>query len=300
MLKNWIKSLFLLLSVCCFSVSESTAQTDQEHIEIALRMVGHQLLLSSNDSTSRVLPIEKNGDAYRISFESEFWFNPDRLAQLVDSIMEVERIAKGYRVEVLDKETLANVYGYQVDSTSSLIPCASRSQPKGAYDIFFRILEEWPIESDQIAATLKKEDVEREKSANTMTLILLLALVLIIVGLAVYFRKKKTVEKSVDPTKVHIGEYCFDERNMKLIHKNATVDLTSKETDLLKLLHSSANTTLQREEILNVVWGDEGDYVGRTLDVFISKLRKKFSEDTNVKIVNVRGVGYKMLLADPE
>ena len=150
MLKNWIKSLFLLLSVCCFSVSESTAQTDQEHIEIALRMVGHQLLLSSNDSTSRVLPIEKNGDAYRISFESEFWFNPDRLAQLVDSIMEVERIAKGYRVEVLDKETLANVYGYQVDSTSSLIPCASRSQPKGAYDIFFRILEEWPMESDQI------------------------------------------------------------------------------------------------------------------------------------------------------
>jgi DNA-binding response OmpR family regulator len=56
--------------------------------------------------------------------------------------------------------------------------------------------------------------------------------------------------------------------------------------------------TIEREKILNVVWGDEGDYVGRTLDVFISKLRKKFSGDENVKIINVRGVGYKLMLSE--
>jgi len=46
------------------------------------------------------------------------------------------------------------------------------------------------------------------------------------------------------------------------------------------------------------VWGDQGDYVGRTLDVFISKLRKKLEADTNVRIVNIRGVGYKLVLGE--
>jgi DNA-binding response OmpR family regulator len=72
--------------------------------------------------------------------------------------------------------------------------------------------------------------------------------------------------------------------------------LTSKEADLLILLHNSVNTGIEREVILNEVWGDEGDYVGRTLDVFISKLRKKLEGDSSVKIVNIRGVGYKLVL----
>jgi DNA-binding response OmpR family regulator len=65
---------------------------------------------------------------------------------------------------------------------------------------------------------------------------------------------------------------------------------------LLLLLHESANTTVAREVILNRVWGDNGNYVGRTLDVFISKLRKKLEADSGVKIVNTRGVGYKLLI----
>ena len=73
-------------------------------------------------------------------------------------------------------------------------------------------------------------------------------------------------------------------------------ELSSKEADLLMLLYSSLNQTLERETILNKVWGDEGDYVGRTLDVFISKLRKKLEQDPEIKIVNVRGVGYKMVI----
>ena len=66
---------------------------------------------------------------------------------------------------------------------------------------------------------------------------------------------------------------------------------------MLILLHQNINTTLEREQILKEVWGDEGDYVGRTLDVFISKLRKRLKADDNVKIVNVRGVGYRFVEA---
>ena len=64
------------------------------------------------------------------------------------------------------------------------------------------------------------------------------------------------------------------------------------------LLYQKANTTVERDIILNKVWGDEGDYVGRTLDVFISKLRKKLETDSTIKIVNIRGVGYKLVIAN--
>ena len=62
------------------------------------------------------------------------------------------------------------------------------------------------------------------------------------------------------------------------------------------MLYNAANTTVERDVILNMVWGDEGDYIGRTVDVFISKLRKKLEFDSKVKIVNVRGVGYKLIM----
>ena len=55
---------------------------------------------------------------------------------------------------------------------------------------------------------------------------------------------------------------------------------------------------MEREKILATVWGDEGDYVGRTLDVFVSKLRKKLEADANVRIVNIRGVGYRLVLGE--
>ncbi|MEM7657278.1 MAG: helix-turn-helix domain-containing protein, partial [Bacteroidota bacterium] len=61
------------------------------------------------------------------------------------------------------------------------------------------------------------------------------------------------------------------------------------------LLHRSVNQTLERDQILKEVWGNENGYVGRTLDVFISKLRKKLAADPNLKIINVRGVGYRLV-----
>ena len=83
---------------------------------------------------------------------------------------------------------------------------------------------------------------------------------------------------------------------MLLSIDNQTIELSNKETELLALLHSSANEPVEREVLLHKVWGDNGDYVGRTLDVFISKLRKKLEADSSVKIVNIRGVGYKLVM----
>jgi DNA-binding response OmpR family regulator len=127
---------------------------------------------------------------------------------------------------------------------------------------------------------------------------LLFILFVIFSVLGVYLWKKRHQPADDDSNILKIGAYRFDKRNMELSFKNKIIELSSKEADLLFLLHSSANTTLERDVILRIVWGDEGDYVGRTLDVFISKLRKKLEEDAAVRIVNIRGIGYKLILND--
>ena len=83
---------------------------------------------------------------------------------------------------------------------------------------------------------------------------------------------------------------------MILIRQEKTIELTSKESDLLNLLYESVNNTVDRETILNKVWGDEGDYVGRTLDVYVSKLRKKLENDSTIQLKNIRGIGYKLIV----
>ena len=99
-----------------------------------------------------------------------------------------------------------------------------------------------------------------------------------------------------NPNWISLGKYHFDKLNSELILEEQRIELTSKEADLLFLLYETVNTTIERDVLLNKVWGDEGDYIGRTLDVFISKLRKKLEFDERIKIVNVRGVGYKLVM----
>ena len=125
-----------------------------------------------------------------------------------------------------------------------------------------------------------------------------LFLTLLVLGLATasyFIWKKKNQPPPADPNLVPIGKYQFDKRNTELRIADRKIELTTKEAELLLFLYNTVNTTVEREVILNMVWGDEGDYVGRTLDVFISKLRKKLDADASVKIINIRGVGYKLV-----
>lgn len=91
-----------------------------------------------------------------------------------------------------------------------------------------------------------------------------------------------------------VGAFKFDTKNFKLVHLSGEKVLTPKEAEVLKLLCSNKERVLKREEILNTVWGDDDYFMGRSLDVFISKLRKYLKEDPNVEIVNYHGVGFKL------
>jgi len=93
---------------------------------------------------------------------------------------------------------------------------------------------------------------------------------------------------------VFLGQYAFDFSNLTLKSNGSEKTLTQKEAEVLKLLYQNRERVLKREEILKHVWGDDDYFMGRSMDVFISKLRKYLKEDPSVQIVNYHGVGFKL------
>ena len=96
----------------------------------------------------------------------------------------------------------------------------------------------------------------------------------------------------------HIGTYTFDFKELKLFNTTQQHTLTIREAELLRMLSIQRNQVVRREAILHQVWGEDNYYIGRSLDVFISRLRKLFADDPGVEIENVRGVGFKFNVAD--
>ncbi len=92
---------------------------------------------------------------------------------------------------------------------------------------------------------------------------------------------------------VSIGHYAFDYKNLSLSTEGYTETLTQKEADLLKLLNENKNQVVKRSFILETIWGKDDYFLGRSLDVFISRLRKYLSLDERIKIENIHGVGFK-------
>ena len=95
-------------------------------------------------------------------------------------------------------------------------------------------------------------------------------------------------------TVVPLGNFLFDRQNLKLTHPAGSKTLTQKESDVLSLLCQHRDRVLKREEILKEVWGDDDYFLGRSMDVFISKLRKYLRNDPAVQIVNYHGVGFRL------
>lgn len=92
----------------------------------------------------------------------------------------------------------------------------------------------------------------------------------------------------------NIGAYHFDSDNITLSHKSEKKILTQKEADILRLLQANKDRVLKREEILKAIWGDDDYFMGRSLDVFISRLRKYLKLDPTIQIVNYHGVGFRL------
>lgn len=108
------------------------------------------------------------------------------------------------------------------------------------------------------------------------------------------FLRRSPATATTEEKIVLLGSYEFDFANLTLRCSDLEKTLTQKEADVLKLLYRNRTRVLKREEILRHVWGDDDYFMGRSMDVFISKLRKYLREDPKVQIVNYHGVGFKL------
>ena len=104
-------------------------------------------------------------------------------------------------------------------------------------------------------------------------------------------RTSKSVNNTSNQSIIKINNYTFNLKRLELIHNNYKQQLTEKEASLILFLYQHKNQLLKRQDILNAVWDNDDFFSGRSMDVFISRLRKYFKLDASISIESIRGVG---------
>jgi DNA-binding winged helix-turn-helix (wHTH) protein len=283
--RKYLFGLILLSFILVIFATFSMADKDDFNIarrEVLLRKIGHELLLQSGDSVSRVLPVKKIAEnEYQISFEKEFSFQPDSLANTTRRLLANDPLTSDYVVNVINCGNSDVAYGYAISKNrkEDNIPCIGRIQPKACYIINIKF---------------KQKVIDKAKNGYLLAGLPFLALVGFLFFKSGTTRKRKTLPDSKDTDTFTLGSVLFDAKNRKLTTTEKTIDLTGTETRLLLIFALSPNETIERSRLQKEIWEDEGVIVGRSLDMFISKLRKKLELDSNINIVVIRGKGYKL------
>jgi DNA-binding winged helix-turn-helix (wHTH) protein len=272
-------ALLLFVSVICAAFSMTGGDDfDIARREVLLRNIGHEILLQSGDSTSRVLPVKKIAEnEYQISFENELTFQPASLVNITSRLLDKAPLANDYVVNVLTRDNASVVYGYAISKNkkNDIVPCRGRKQPKASY---------------LINVKFKPTSIITAKNGFLVGSLPLLAFVGFILLRSAKPRKALPNDKY---TKTFtLGSVLFDPRVRQLKINKETIDLTGTETRLLLIFALSPNETIERSRLQKEIWEDEGIIVGRSLDMFISKLRKKLEPAPDIGIVVVRGKGY--------
>jgi len=282
--------LLLFMAVVCLAFS-MTGNNDFDFArrEVLLRRIGHEILLQSGDSVSRVLPVKKIAEnEYQISFENAFTFQPNLLVNTTQRLLAKDPLASDYVVNVLNCANASVTYGYAISKNKKddIVACIGRRQPIACYMINIKF---------------KPTGITTAKNEYFLGALLLVAFV----GFAgfIFLRPVKPQEvlpgspdlPESQPTDIFtLGSMSFDAETRKLMINGKTIDLTKTETRVLRIFALSPNEAIERSRLQKEIWEDEGVIVGRSLDMFISKLRKKLEFDPNIKIVVIRGKGYKL------
>jgi len=273
--------LFSLITVICAAFSMTGSDDfDIARREVLLRRIGHELLLQSGDSISRVLPIKKIAEnEYQITFENELTFQPDSLVNTTQRVFKEDPLTSDYVVNVLNCGNASVAYGYAISKNKKddIVTCRGRKQPRACYMINIKF---------------KPTSINTAKNRYLLGGLPLLAFVGFIFLSSV--KQRKTLPNGEHTSLFTLGSVLFDANNRKLTINENITDLTGTETRLLLIFALSPNETIERSRLQKEIWEDEGVIVGRSLDMFISKLRKKLELDPHINIVVIRGKGYKL------
>jgi len=272
----------LVLLTWVFSTSEEKNDDFSEVVKISLREIGNQLLLSNQDSTSLILPVlQIDNSKFEIIFQNHLSILPNDLVSFVKSSIEKSELSENYRVEVIQCQDNEVGYSYEMSKNieNTIIPCAGRILPINCYTIQIQFL-------DNTLNLLNKQAF----------LYILVFVIFLIVQFILYRRKSKIETSDKNEDYKSIGSFHFYPDQNKLVKAATEISLSKKECELLEIFISNPNQIIKREDLTKKVWEDNGVFVGRSLDTYISKLRKKLKEDKSIKLTNIHGVGYKLEL----
>jgi hypothetical protein len=281
--RKYLWGLLLLMSISVIGLAFNMAGNDDFDMsrrEIMLRRIGHEILLQSGDSTSRVLPVRKIAEnEYQISFESDLSFQPDSLVNTTQRLLAKDPLTHDYVVNVLNCANDSVTYGYAISKNKKddIVACLGRKQPKACYMINIKF---------------KPTGIITAKNGYLLGSLAALAFVGFIFLRSV--KPRRNLPDSQHTGMFTLGSMSFDTETRKLMINGKTIELTKTETRVLGIFALSPNETIERSRLQKEIWEDEGVIVGRSLDMFISKLRKKLEFDPNIKIVVIRGKGYKL------
>nr|WP_314498986.1 winged helix-turn-helix domain-containing protein [uncultured Chryseobacterium sp.] len=281
---------FILLSfifiICAAFSTEDNNDFDFAKREVLLRKIGHELLLQSGDRTSRVLPVKRiSENEYQISFENNLSFQPDSLVNLTKRVLAKDPLTSDCIVNVLNCGNSSIAYGYSVskEKKDDIVACLGRKQPKACYIIDIKF---------------KPAALSTAKSGYLLGGLSFLALVGFVFFRSKYVKSGKVVPETQKTDMLTLGSVLFDTKNRKLIIGEKTVELTATESRVLIIFALSPNEIIERSRLQKEIWEDDGVIVGRSLDMFISKLRKKLEFDPDINIVVIRGKGYRLEIKD--
>lgn len=290
--RTYLYGSLLLMFISLICVAFSMADSDDYDVarrEVLLRRIGHEILLQSGDSVSRVLPVKKIAEhEYQVSFENPFTFKPDFLVSTTQRLLANDPLASDYVVNVLHCANASVAYGYAISKNKKddIVACIGRTQPIACYLINIKF---------------KPTGIATTKNEYFLGALLFLAFVGFIFLRSIKPRKELPEIPDLPdsrPTDMFtLGSILFDTEARKLLINGNAIDLTKTETRVLHIFALSPNETINRSRLQKEIWEDEGVIVGRSLDMFISKLRKKLEPDSNIKITVIRGKGYKLSIA---
>lgn len=269
----------LIIAIWIVSCSNRHIDEFQEVAKVSLRDVGHKLLLLNKDSTSLVKPVRAIDESkYKLSFEKELFIHPDSLVVVIKRSFKKADLPQYYLTEVIRCEDNEVAYSYEMNQNieKGIVPCGGRQLPKSCYTIQVRFT--------------KSVATSSQNSIYTYLFLfsgLLLAFVF-------YKRATKKAPKACNKKYASIGSFQFYPEQNKLVKKPLEIGLSKKECELLEIFVANPNQIIKRDELTKRVWEDNGVIVGRSLDTYISKLRKKLKADDSIKLTNVHGIGYKL------
>lgn len=259
---------------------ENEVKINSGKVNLALRRTADKLLRLSGDNTSRIAPVEQTRElTWRIQLHQTFRY--DTLPYLLQASLQQYGIDQPYEVTVRQcADDIIALGFHQADLLQdSLVPCTGRELPQDCH---------------YIEVTFVAGNSDRRYTSATG----LLVLILLGAGGGWWWlrRKIKPVASTHDDEAdwISFGRSRLHSKGLLLDSNGARQSLTYREAKLLRLFAEHPDQLLERDVILQQVWADEGVQVGRSIDMFVSRLRKKLQADPTLGLVAVHGVGYRL------